>query len=104
MQRVDLLAAERRSLARLEHDDVQARRGQNACRRSTARAGADDAHVAIESQFTAHALGLERQRELRDGAPQAPATRRRLVVVGWLTFVLTLAVPILGVVALSYLD
>ena len=62
VQRVDLLAAERRSLARLEHDDVQARRGQNACRRSTARAGADDAHVAVESQFAAHALGLERQR------------------------------------------
>ena len=36
--------------------------------------------------------------------PQAPATRRRLVVVGWLTFALTLAVPVLGVIALSYLD
>ena len=62
MQRVDLLAAERRSLSCFEHDDVQACRGQNACRRSTARAGADDAHVAVEAQLAAHALGLERQR------------------------------------------
>jgi hypothetical protein len=38
MQRVDLLAAERRNLARFEHDDVEARRGQDACGRSTTRA------------------------------------------------------------------
>jgi putative copper resistance protein D len=49
-------------------------------------------------------LGPRLQRQLRAGSPEAPATRRRLVVVGWLTFALTLAVPILGVVVLSYLD
>ena len=49
-------------------------------------------------------LGPRLQRELRDGVPAAPRTRRRLVVVGWFTFALTLAVPVLGVVVLSYLD
>ncbi len=46
-------------------------------------------------------LGPRLQRELRASAPEAAATRRRLIVVGWLTFALTLAVPILGVIALS---
>ncbi len=50
-----------------------------------------------------YVLGPRLQRELRAGAPQAPATRRRLVVVGWLTFALTIAVPVLGVVVLGYL-
>ena len=49
-------------------------------------------------------LGPRLQRELRDDAPEAPATRRRLIVVGWLSFALTFAVPIVGVVLLSYLD
>jgi putative copper export protein len=49
-------------------------------------------------------LGPRLQRELRAGSPQAPATRRRLVVVGWVSFAATIAVPILGVVALSYVD
>jgi putative copper export protein len=49
-------------------------------------------------------LGPRLQRELRAGAPQAPATRRRLVAVGWLSFALTVAVPVLGVVALGYVD
>jgi putative copper resistance protein D len=49
-------------------------------------------------------LGPRLQRELREGAADAPRTRRRLVVVGWATFALTLAVPVLGVVVLSYLD
>jgi putative copper export protein len=49
-------------------------------------------------------LGPRLQAQIRAGAPTAPATRRRLVVVGWLTFALTLAVPVLGVVVLSYLD
>jgi uncharacterized membrane protein len=47
-------------------------------------------------------LGTRLQRELREGAPQAPATRRRLVVVGWFSFVLTFAVPVVGVVLLNY--
>jgi putative copper resistance protein D len=51
-----------------------------------------------------YVLGPRLQRELRAGAPQAPATRRRLVIVGWFNFGLTLAVPILGAVVLTYLD
>jgi len=51
-----------------------------------------------------YVLGPRLQRELRAEDPAAPATRRRLVVVGWFNFALTLAVPILGAVALSYLD
>jgi hypothetical protein len=49
-------------------------------------------------------LGPRLQRELRASDPAAPATRRRLVVVGWLNFALTLAVPILGAVVLTTLD
>jgi uncharacterized membrane protein len=49
-------------------------------------------------------LGPRLQRELRGGAPTAPATRRQLVVVGWLNFGLTIAVPALGAVVLSTLD
>jgi putative copper export protein len=51
-----------------------------------------------------YVLGPRLQRELREGAAEAPATRRRLIVVGWFSFVLTFAVPIVGVVLLSYLD
>jgi copper transport protein len=51
-----------------------------------------------------YVLGPRLQRELRAAAPQAPATRRRLVLVGWANFGLTLAVPILGVIALGYVD
>ena len=51
-----------------------------------------------------YVLGPRLQRELRSKEPRAPATRRRLVWVGWFNFSLTLAVPILGVIALSYLD
>jgi putative copper export protein len=50
-----------------------------------------------------YVLGPRLQRELRARASQAPATRRRLVVVGWANFALTLAVPVLGVVVLGYL-
>ena len=53
--------------------------------------------------FHDYVLGPRLQRELRAGAAEAPRTRRRLVVVGWINFTLTVAVPILGVVALSYL-
>ncbi|MBM3678828.1 MAG: hypothetical protein FJW96_13265 [Actinobacteria bacterium] len=51
-----------------------------------------------------YVLGPKLQRKLRERAPDAAQTRRRLIVVGWFNFALTLAVPILGVVALSYLD
>ena len=60
--------------------------------------------LVVGALFHDFVLGPRLQRELRDGAPEAPATRRRLIVVGWLTFALTLAVPVLGVIALSYLD
>jgi putative copper export protein len=49
-------------------------------------------------------LGPQLQGELRAGSPRAPATRRRLVVVGWVSFAATVAVPILGVVVLGYVD
>ncbi len=51
-----------------------------------------------------YSLGPRLQRELRTGDPQAPATRRRLVVVGWFNFGLTIAVPVLGAIVLTYLD
>ncbi len=48
-------------------------------------------------------LGPRLQRELRAGDQQAPVTRQRLIVVGWFNFGLTIAVPVLGAVALTYL-
>jgi putative copper export protein len=51
-----------------------------------------------------YVLGPRLQRELRAGQPEAPATRRRLIWVGWFNFSLTIAVPVLGVIALSYVD
>lgn len=51
-----------------------------------------------------YVLGPRLQRELREGAPQASATRRRLVAVGWVNLSLTLAVPVLGAIVLTYLD
>ena len=51
-----------------------------------------------------YVLGPRLQRELRGGEPQAPATRRRLIRVGWFNFSLTIAVPILGALVLTYLD
>ena len=50
-----------------------------------------------------YVLGPRLQREMRAGEPQAPATRKRLVLVGWFNFSLTIAVPILGAVVLTYL-
>lgn len=41
-------------------------------------------------------LGPRLQAEIREGREQV--TRRRLVVVGWLSYALTMALPILGVV------
>jgi putative copper resistance protein D len=49
-------------------------------------------------------LGPRLQRELRARAPSAPATRRRLVVVGWFNFGLTVTVPVLGAVVITLLD
>lgn len=51
-----------------------------------------------------YVLGPRLQRELREKAPAAPVTRRRLVAVGWVNFALTIAVPVLGVIALAYVD
>ena len=51
-----------------------------------------------------YVLGPRLQRELRAGAAEAPATRRRLVWVGWFNFSLTLLVPALGALVLTYLD
>ena len=51
-----------------------------------------------------YVLGPRLQRELRAQAPQASTTRRRLVAVGWVNFALTIAVPVLGVMALAYVD
>jgi uncharacterized membrane protein len=51
-----------------------------------------------------YVLGPRLQRELRAQAPEAPVTRRRLVAVGWVNFALTIAVPVLGVIALGYVD
>ncbi len=48
-------------------------------------------------------IGPRLQRELRARNPQAALTRRRLILVGWFNFGLTIVVPILGVVALGYL-
>lgn len=51
-----------------------------------------------------YVLGPRLQRELREQSSAAPATRRRLVWVGWVNFTLTIAAPILGAVVLTYLD
>jgi hypothetical protein len=51
-----------------------------------------------------YVLGPRLQRELRARDASAPATRKRLVLVGWFNFGLTIAVPVLGAVVLSTLD
>ncbi len=51
-----------------------------------------------------YVLGPRLQRELRAHDAAAPATRRRLVAVGWFNFGLTIAVPVLGAVVLTTLD
>jgi len=42
-----------------------------------------------------YVLGPRLQREMREGLPQR--TRPRLVAVGWTSFALTIAIPVLGV-------
>jgi uncharacterized membrane protein len=49
-------------------------------------------------------LGPRLQRELGSQSPHAPSTRRRLILVGWISFTLTLAVPVMGVIVLGYVD
>jgi putative copper export protein len=51
-----------------------------------------------------YVLGPRLQRQMKAGDPQAPATRSRLVAVGWFNFALTVAVPVLGVIVLGYVD
>lgn len=51
-----------------------------------------------------YVLGPRLQREMRAQEPEAPVTRRRLIMVGWFNFSLTIAVPILGVIVLGYVD
>jgi len=60
--------------------------------------------LVVGSLLHDYVLGPRLQRELRENAATVPATRRRLIVVGWFSFVLTIAVPVVGVVLLSYLD
>jgi putative copper export protein len=48
-----------------------------------------------------YVLGPRLQRELRAGEEQAPATRRRLIIVGWFNFSLTVLVPVLGALVLG---
>lgn len=50
-----------------------------------------------------YVLGPRLQQQLRAGEAAAPATRRKLVWVGWFNFALTLVVPALGALALTYL-
>ena len=59
--------------------------------------------LVVGALFHDFVLGPRLQRQLRESSPAAPATRKRLVLVGWFTFALTIAVPILGVIALGYL-
>ena len=62
------------------------------------------AFLVVGALIHDYVLGPRLQRELRAAAPQASATRRRLIRVGWFNFSLTIAVPILGAVVLTYLD
>jgi putative copper export protein len=62
------------------------------------------AALCVGAALHDYVIGPRLQRELRAASPQAPDTRRRLVVVGWINFALTLAVPILGAIALGMLN
>jgi putative copper resistance protein D len=62
------------------------------------------AALCVGAALHDYVIGPRLQRELRASAPQAPDTRRRLVVVGWINFALTFAVPILGAIALGMLN
>jgi putative copper resistance protein D len=62
------------------------------------------AFLVVGALIHDYVLGPRLQRELRAGDERAPATRRRLVWIGWFNFSLTIAVPVLGAVVLTYLD
>jgi len=62
------------------------------------------AFLVVGALIHDYALGPRLQLELRVVDPQAPATRRRLILVGWFNFSLTIAVPVLGAIVLTYLD
>ena len=53
-------------------------------------------HRTLGAFFHDFVLGPGLARQIREGRPQT--LRRRLVVVGWLNFALTLTVPVLGTV------
>lgn len=59
--------------------------------------------LCVGAVFHDYVLGPRLQRELRGGDARAPETRRRLVLVGWFNFGLTIAVPVLGAIALTHL-
>jgi uncharacterized membrane protein len=54
------------------------------------------AALAVGAFFHDFVLGPGLARQIREGRPQT--LRRRLVVVGWINFALTLTVPVLGTV------
>ncbi len=47
-------------------------------------------------------LGPRLARQVREGRPQT--ARRKLILVGWLSFLLTIVVPVLGVVLAAPAD
>jgi putative copper export protein len=53
--------------------------------------------VLLVASAVAHdyVLGPRLQREVREGRP--PATRPKLIAVGWFSFALTVAIPVMGV-------
>jgi putative copper export protein len=57
--------------------------------------------LVVGALFHDYVLGPRLQRAISAGDPAAGATRRRLVVVGWFTFALTILVPILGALLLG---
>ena len=59
--------------------------------------------LCIGALFHDFVLGPRLQRDMREQSERVAESRRRLIVVGWFTFTLTLAVPIVGVIVLSYL-
>ena len=58
--------------ARLEHDHVEARRGQHGRRRAAAGARADDADVAVELGVALTSSGVERLGRRVGRAPSGP--------------------------------
>jgi hypothetical protein len=57
--------------------------------------------LVVGALFHDYVLGPRLQRAISAGDPAAGATRRRLVVVGWFTFALTILVPGLGALVLG---